>query len=75
MAEEDQLPKDWWATSDVALFLGVQPGTVRHYIAIGLMPEPDRSIPGRNFWKPKTIIKWNAGRNPRKGSTSGGDTD
>jgi hypothetical protein len=62
VAQPDDLPKDWWATNDVARFLGIHPGTVRHYIAIGLMPEPDRVIPGRNFWKPATIRKWNDSR-------------
>ena len=69
MATADDLPRDWWTTTDIAAYLGVKPATVRRYLAIGLLPDPDRSIPGRNFWKPRTITKWHASR-PRKGQAT-----
>ena len=55
---------------DVAERIGVQPGTIRAYSKIGMLPEPDaytgagsRAVRG---WLPETIDAWNAAR-PGKG--------
>ena len=70
MPEPDELPRDWWTSTDVARYLGIQPNTVRNYLAKGLLPPPDRRMGQRaNLWKPRTIIKWNDSR-PRKGTGS-----
>ena len=37
----EPLPRDWWTTSDVAIFLGIAPSTIRAYVARGQMPAAD----------------------------------
>jgi predicted DNA-binding transcriptional regulator AlpA len=57
---------EWWTTSDVALYLGVQVATVSGYRNRGQMPEPDMTLGRTQAWKPATIIAWHASR-PRPG--------
>lgn len=57
---------DWWTTSDVAAYLGVQVGTVSSYRKRGQMPEPDMTVGRTHMWKPARIIEWHSGR-PRPG--------
>ena len=67
VAELAELPDDWWGSEDVANYLGVQPSSVRAYVARGQMPEPDKLI-GRKrirLWKPETIKTWHQSR-PRQ---------
>ncbi|NYH40315.1 uncharacterized protein involved in tolerance to divalent cations [Micromonospora jinlongensis] len=57
---------EWWTTSDVAAYLGVQIGTVSSYRNRNQMPEPDRTLGRTHLWRPETITTWNEGR-PRLG--------
>lgn len=57
---------EWWTTSDVAEYLGVQIGTVSSYRNRNQMPEPDRTLGRTHLWRPESIISWNEGR-PRLG--------
>jgi hypothetical protein len=55
----------WIGTQDVAIRIGVKPGTVRGWIARGgpkghPLPPPDGSYRGRNFWQKSTIDAWKA---------------
>jgi len=54
----EPLPTNWWATGDVASFLGVAPSTIRAYVARGQMPGADRRIGREPVWRPATIRKW-----------------
>jgi predicted DNA-binding transcriptional regulator AlpA len=64
---EQELPRDWWTTEDVATYLGVSSSTVRAYLARSQMPEPNRRIGRMQLWRPKTILHWHDKR-PRKAS-------
>jgi predicted DNA-binding transcriptional regulator AlpA len=57
---------EWWTTSDVAAYLGVQVATVSGYRNRGQMPEPDMTLGRTQAWKPASIIEWHASR-PRPG--------
>ncbi|MET8908224.1 divalent-cation tolerance protein CutA [Micromonospora sp. NPDC004551] len=57
---------EWWTTSDVAEYLGVQIGTVSSYRNRNQMPEPDQTLGRTHLWRPETIINWHEGR-PRIG--------
>ena len=37
----EPLPRGWWTTSDVAIFLGIAPSTIRAYVARGQMRPAD----------------------------------
>ena len=68
MTGAEDLPKDWWTTAEVARYLDIQPSTVRRYVSKKFMPPPDRRMGDRApVWRPRTIIKWHAGR-ARKGA-------
>ena len=70
MADEADLPKDWWTTAHVAAYLDIEPSTVRRYVSKGFMPPADRHMGERApVWKPRTITKWHASR-PRRGRVS-----
>lgn len=56
------LPTDWWATDDVATYLGVATSTVRAYLARHQMPGPDRRIGRMALWRPESIRDWHATR-------------
>ncbi|SBT67278.1 Uncharacterized protein involved in tolerance to divalent cations [Micromonospora sediminicola] len=58
---------EWWTTSEVAEYLGVQVGTVSSYRNRGQMPEPDKTLGRTHLWRPQTITSWHEGR-PRLGS-------
>jgi uncharacterized protein involved in tolerance to divalent cations len=57
---------EWWTTSDVAAYLGVQVGTVSSYRIRGQMPEPDRTEGRTHVWRPARIVEWHE-RRPRLG--------
>ncbi len=57
---------EWWTTSDVAAYLGLQVATVSSYRARGQMPQPDLTLGRTHVWRPSTIIAWHRGR-PRPG--------
>jgi hypothetical protein len=60
------LKAEWWTTSDVAAYLGVQVGTVSSYRQRGQMPSPDMTVGRTHMWRPATIIEWHESR-PRPG--------
>jgi uncharacterized protein involved in tolerance to divalent cations len=53
---------EWWTTSDVAEYLGIQIGAVSFYRNRNQMPEPDRIVGRTHLWRPTTIIAWNEER-------------
>lgn len=56
-----------WNTSEVALYLGVKPGTVSAYRHRGQMPEPVQTIGQRtHLWDAQTIREWSARRTTGK---------
>jgi 8-oxo-dGTP pyrophosphatase MutT (NUDIX family) len=57
---------EWWTTSDVASFLGLQIGTVSSYRQRGQMPAPDKTLGRTHLWHPETITRWHRTR-PRVG--------
>src|SRR5256885_16092912 len=57
---------EWWTTSDVAAYLGVQIGTVSSYRLRGQMPEPDMTVGRTHGWRPRRIVAWHNSR-PRPG--------
>jgi hypothetical protein len=57
---------EWWTTSDVAAYIGVQPATVSGYRMRGQMPAPDMTVGRTRMWRPKRIIDWHQER-PRPG--------
>lgn len=69
----------WIGTQDVAARIGVQPSTIRGWIArrepkAHPLPVPDGSYRGRNYWQKSTIDAWKTERehiNARRRSTSG----
>jgi [ribosomal protein S5]-alanine N-acetyltransferase len=58
----DGLPDDWWSAAEVARYLGVEPSTVRAYVARQQMPQPDRHIGRIWLWRPETVQRWQQGR-------------
>ena len=57
---------EWWTTTDVAAYLGVQVGTVSSYRQREQMPAPDATIGRTHIWRPARIIEWHQSR-PRPG--------
>ncbi|MEU5949898.1 helix-turn-helix domain-containing protein [Micromonospora sp. NPDC047465] len=57
---------EWWTTSDVAAYLGVQVSTVTNYRKRGQMPAPDMTVGRTHMWRPARIRSWQQGR-PRPG--------
>jgi hypothetical protein len=57
---------EWWTTTDVAAYLGVQVGTVSTYRKRGQMPAPDLTVGRTHMWRPVRIIDWHGSR-PRPG--------
>ncbi|WP_285686619.1 divalent cation tolerance protein CutA [Actinoplanes sp. NBRC 103695] len=66
MADRTDVDAEWWTTSDVADYLGVQIGTVSSYRNRGQMPPPEKTVGRTHLWAPRTIVAWNEGRSPRK---------
>lgn len=67
---------EWWTTSDVAAFLGIQVGTVSSYRNRGQMPEPDRTEGRTHLWRPARITEWHESRpRPGIGGRPGADID
>ena len=69
---------EWWTTSDVATYLGVQVSTVTNYRKREQMPAPDLTVGRTHMWRPRRIVAWHQGR-PRPGvggrpSTAGSDS-
>lgn len=56
---------EWWTTSDVAAYLGVQVGTVSAYRARGQMPAPDRTVGRTHLWRPLQVQAWRPSRDSR----------
>jgi len=57
---------DWWTTTDVARYLGIQLGTVSTYVTRSQMPQPDRLYGRTRVWDPARVIEWHNSR-PRAG--------
>lgn len=57
---------EWWTTTDIAAYLGVQVGTISSYRSRGQMPEPDQLRGRTHMWRPRRILSWHEGR-PRPG--------
>jgi periplasmic divalent cation tolerance protein len=57
---------EWWTTTDIAAYLGVQVGTISSYRNRSQMPEPDHTEGRTHLWKPARIISWHTTR-PRPG--------
>lgn len=55
---EPDLDAEWWTTSDVAAYLGVQIGTVSAYRSRGQMPAPTRTLGRTHLWRPLEIKAW-----------------
>jgi predicted DNA-binding transcriptional regulator AlpA len=53
---------EWWTTSEVAAYLGLNVATVSAYRARGQMPKPDMTLGRTHVWHPGTIITWHEGR-------------
>jgi hypothetical protein len=60
------LNAEWWTTSEVAAYLGVQVATVTNYRKRGQMPTPDMTIGRTHVWRPARIVEWHQAR-PRPG--------
>lgn len=64
MATENQsgrqpdLGAEWWTTSDVAAYLGLNVATVSAYRARGQMPPPDMTVGRTHMWRPERIVSW-----------------
>lgn len=57
----------YWGYVQVASYLKVTTATLRSYRTEGRMPEPDKMVLGRPFWRPKTIVTWSKER-PGRGN-------
>lgn len=57
---------EWWTTSEVAAYLGVQVATVTNYRKRGQMPAPDFTVGRTHMWRPPRVIQWHSSR-PRPG--------
>ena len=57
---------EWWTTSDVAEYLGVQVATVTNYRKREQMPPPDMTLGRTHVWRPSRIVEWYRSR-PRPG--------
>jgi hypothetical protein len=57
---------EWWTTSDIAAYLGVQVSTVTNYRKRGQMPAPDLTVGRTHMWRPVRIVAWHDAR-PRPG--------
>ena len=57
---------EWWTTSDVAGYLGVQVSTVSNYRKRAQMPAPDLTVGRTHMWRPARVIEWHDSR-PRPG--------
>ena len=60
-AQPDQA-SEWWTTSDVAFYLGVNVSTVSTYRTRGQMPAPDQTVDRTHMWRPGRIIDWHKTR-------------
>jgi predicted DNA-binding transcriptional regulator AlpA len=63
---EPDLAAEWWTTSDVAAYLGVQVATVTNYRKRNQMPQPDLTVGRTHMWKPAKVAAWHEAR-PRPG--------
>lgn len=53
---------EWWTTTDVATYLGVNVSTVSTYRSRGQMPAPEQRFGRTWLWRPKTVIEWHENR-------------
>ena len=56
------LTAEWWTTSDVATYIGVNVATVSAYRVRGQMPLPDMTVGRTHMWRPARIVEWHAAR-------------
>jgi hypothetical protein len=50
---------EYWTTSDVAAFCGVEVGTISSYRKREQMPAPDITVRTRtHLWRPERIVAW-----------------
>jgi Helix-turn-helix domain len=61
---------EWWTTSEVAAYLGVQVATVTNYRKRGQMPAPDMTVGRTHMWRPDRIIGWHGDRPRPRGRRS-----
>lgn len=57
---------EWWNSTDVASYLGVDISMVSSYRRHGRMPAPDMTVGRTHVWRPDRIIAWNKTRAHRK---------
>ena len=65
------MPDEWWTVKDVAAFLEITPGSVRHYLRLrkpegNPFPVEDRRFGATLVWRPETVMAWNE-RRPGRG--------
>ncbi|MGH3446516.1 MAG: NUDIX domain-containing protein, partial [Nocardioidaceae bacterium] len=68
MSTEPDPTAEWWTSTDVAAYLGVQIGTVSSYRQRQQMPPPDSTLGRTHLWHPGRIIEWHE-RRPRRRSS------
>lgn len=70
VSEGPSVHAEWWTTSDVASYLGVDVRTVSAYRSRKQIPPPDQTLGRRtHLWRPARIIEWNRAR-PRRGESA-----
>ncbi|MGW3608055.1 helix-turn-helix transcriptional regulator [Micromonospora sp. NPDC005161] len=57
---------EWWTTSDIAAYLGVQVATVTNYRKRSQLPQPDQTVGRTHMWRLSRVIAWHEQR-PRPG--------
>ncbi len=62
MSAQPDPTSEWWTTSDVAAYLGINVATVSAYRTRGQMPQPDMTVGRTHMWHPERIISWNKAR-------------
>lgn len=62
MSEQPDLSSEWWTTSDVAAYIGVNVAAVSAYRSRGQMPAPDMTVGRTHMWRPGRIIEWHEAR-------------
>lgn len=52
-----------WTIRDVADHTGLKASSVRAYISMGEIPQPDFNLGYKPLWRQETILRWHANRN------------
>ena len=62
VSEQPDPSSEWWTTSDVAAYIGVNVATVSAYRSRGQMPAPDMTVGRTHMWRPTRIVEWHEAR-------------